>query len=745
MGALQGANQEVGAGTLEQTTQQAHDTQARQDYYQQQGYPFQVAQWLAAIDTGVGGSMGGTSTSTGNATTQGPTPNPWTQVAGTALTAASMFIKDGGRVTGKRAGFAAGGSPYGGLAPTWVPSADVHASAPNVHASLPSAPQAPAQQGLSKDQMKGFGVLANGIQNSSVGDHMQDYLQDMGSGDAAPLSDYMSLGQWRGGRIKRYAAGGFADGGDPTFDDRFDAAFPNMTAGVGASRPAFETVGPTYDDGGGKFRLSAPEDLNAWRGRVDRDNGTDIVKAANDSGLPPPSQVASAPDEVPSLPSEVSAGVSRPRMTASAAPPEAPDEGAEALGYSGPPILKPGVGAAPAPAPAAEDKSGGLLSSLGIKVTPELRQGLLQAGLSMMATTRGGPGSFLGAAGEAGMAGLGAYSKTVEAQQKHDLEQAKMAMEEEHFQQPYKQMTMAQKAAQQSADRPYREMTAAQKAADERAKDKAPFGWKENEDGTVTMVPNGPADPNYQRLVAEAKRGPGMDDDTLNDMVKAYRTGNTGVLTGIGRGAQGAENLQRFWKIMSDNLRAEGANPAELGAAKANFMSQTAALKSQAVREANVQSSVNEAAKTFPLLEKASLALPRTNYPLANKAIESYRSNTGSEEQRAYGAAIQAAITAYSQAMSRSGGNSVFAQQHAESLFNKADGHPAIMSTIHQLQQEMGAARDAPAETRQEILDQILSGGKAKEKPKPTPADIAYAKAHPEVKDKFKARFGVEP
>jgi hypothetical protein len=28
---------------------------------------------------------------------------------------------------------------------------------------------------------------------------------------------------------------------------------------------------------------------------------------------------------------------------------------------------------------------------------------------------------------------------------------------------------------------------------------------------------------------------------------------------------------------------------------------------------------------------------------------------------------------------------------------------------------------------------------------KPTAADIAYAKAHPEAVDKFKARFGVEP
>ena len=38
-----------------------------------------------------------------------------------------------------------------------------------------------------------------------------------------------------------------------------------------------------------------------------------------------------------------------------------------------------------------------------------------------------------------------------------------------------------------------------------------------------------------------------------------------------------------------------------------------------------------------------------------------------------------------------------------------------------------------------------FAGAKKEEKPTPTEADIAYAKAHPEVKDKFVARFGREP
>ena len=89
-----GGQAQVGAGTLEQTTQQAQDTQARQDYYQQQGYPFQVAQYLASIDTAVGSQMGG------NSSTQGPTPNTFAQLAGAGLSAAAKFAKRGGRISG---------------------------------------------------------------------------------------------------------------------------------------------------------------------------------------------------------------------------------------------------------------------------------------------------------------------------------------------------------------------------------------------------------------------------------------------------------------------------------------------------------------------------------------------------------------------------------------------------------------------------------------------------------------------
>jgi len=56
---------QLGAGTVAQQTQQAQDTALYNQFLQQQGYPFQVAQFLAGIAEGTGALSGSTTTSTG--------------------------------------------------------------------------------------------------------------------------------------------------------------------------------------------------------------------------------------------------------------------------------------------------------------------------------------------------------------------------------------------------------------------------------------------------------------------------------------------------------------------------------------------------------------------------------------------------------------------------------------------------------------------------------------------------------
>jgi hypothetical protein len=61
---LQGAQAQLGAGTLEQQTQQADLTARYQQFLQERGYDFQVAQFLANIAMGTGALSGSTTTTT---------------------------------------------------------------------------------------------------------------------------------------------------------------------------------------------------------------------------------------------------------------------------------------------------------------------------------------------------------------------------------------------------------------------------------------------------------------------------------------------------------------------------------------------------------------------------------------------------------------------------------------------------------------------------------------------------------
>ena len=62
--ALQGSSAQLAAGTMEQQTKQAQNTALYNQFLQEQGYPFQVAQFLASIAMGTGANSGSTTTTT---------------------------------------------------------------------------------------------------------------------------------------------------------------------------------------------------------------------------------------------------------------------------------------------------------------------------------------------------------------------------------------------------------------------------------------------------------------------------------------------------------------------------------------------------------------------------------------------------------------------------------------------------------------------------------------------------------
>lgn len=249
---LTGAGAQVGAGSLQQQTQQAQDTAAYQQYMQQLAYPFQTTQWLAGLDTGVGSQMGGTSS--GTSTT--PAPNQTAQYAGLGLAAAGMFLNRGGRVPGFDSGGGVSGTPYAGVS-GWVPSMNIASGhgAPNAPGlSAPSQQQSQVNPLQMANQVSG---LAKSLNGTFGGDNL---VSQEGATYGAPAvagqdMTYGSMGgvavptfRAKGGGVRGYDDGGLVSGlGDyvpPTFDQRFAGA-PSSADNIvtGGVDPSVDPVG----------------------------------------------------------------------------------------------------------------------------------------------------------------------------------------------------------------------------------------------------------------------------------------------------------------------------------------------------------------------------------------------------------------------------------------------------------------------------------------------------------------------
>lgn len=428
MAALSGANAQIGAGNLEQQTQQAQDTAAYNQFQQQQAYPFQTAQWLASLGTGVGSQLG--TTSTGQTT--GPTPSAFSQIAGAALSAASLIpgLRDGGAVHKAGAGGVGGeqpwappfwlmyqlrrgqnvpdgsiqapnaqgvsGRPYGGVS-GYVPSAPALSARSPQNPAYPRMPSDNGSVGQTAKDVQGYADLTTGALKG-LGHLLPSGVSSYGG---ASMGDPTSLGGLyaRGGGVA-----GYADGGDPSDDD--------APAGMLADRfaPVQEAIANgTFDPQGKDFTTFV---------------GTPDMEAAN-RGLAPPlvAHPAAAPPVVAQDDHET---------VGAAAMPHAGLAGHAAL--TGPAALAsqpPASMDAQAPSVAPQDEGSGLFH-----LSPNVRQAMLAAGLGMMASRSPFPGVAIG---EGGLAGLRTYASAQQRDLQAEEEHAKIQQEAQRLQQQAQQ------------------------------------------------------------------------------------------------------------------------------------------------------------------------------------------------------------------------------------------------------------------------------------------------------------------
>jgi hypothetical protein len=466
---LTGAGTQLSAGAQQQATQQAQDTANYGQFQNQQSYPFQIDQWLAGLDTGVGSQMGGTS----SGSTTAPAPNLFGQIAGGVTSGAGLLGATGafgsagwlapallGLARGgvaqlddmlKRASggsvslgvvphFAAGGwSPDVGPVPYsggkgYIPTNTIHGGSGAPHISAPAPYQVP-QNPLAK-QASDIGALAKnitqGVNGQTPGSAVAGAQGPTSVGGASGPTPLVGVAPY-GGAAYQNSTGGFNGMSDAEQD-----AFQDSGGFAHGGVAGFDDGGvPTADDSdsvnpGDPIRLD-PKAMDDWRKGVDhKDDLPDAVPLDGPSADPVvakargvvPSHHAMAfsgdPDSTSGLPSEVALGYSN-----GVAPPEVRARNESA-------------GTAPTP-------SKGIDWSENGKLWPSL----ISAGAGMLASRS----PFFGnAVGE----GLGAGASTYAAEQKAEREAQQhaeqLALERERLERPYSEMTAAEKATSARAD-----------------------------------------------------------------------------------------------------------------------------------------------------------------------------------------------------------------------------------------------------------------------------------------------------
>jgi hypothetical protein len=274
---LAGAKAQLGAGTLQQQTGQAQDTAAYQQFQNQNAYPFQTTQWLANIAEGIGSNMGSTSTQTQSA------PSSANSIFGGLLGLGSLFLAHGGAADpglgGSTPHYDSGGvvMPYqvSGAA-GYVPQVGVlpvgHTTAPNMSSGNNQQGQ---NQGL-QNLMTGAKDFSRAFKNSSLGDSVQDAIQDLGDAFAKG-GNVVSLADIRHVARRHYDGGGVVPDANAVLFD--PAALATGTDGLGSAFVPRET-------GAGSGGLPPAAGLKAAAQPGANDNAPVAVPAQAPSSIP---------------------------------------------------------------------------------------------------------------------------------------------------------------------------------------------------------------------------------------------------------------------------------------------------------------------------------------------------------------------------------------------------------------------------------------------------------------------------
>jgi hypothetical protein len=201
-----------------------------------------------------------------------------------------------------------------------------------------------------------------------------------------------------------------------------------------------------------------------------------------------------------------------------------------------------------------------------------------------------------------------------------------------------------------------------------------------------------------------------LDPEDAIAMAQQYLAGDKSVMTGLGRGAQGAGNIIAVRRAIRTEGEKQGLKPADIAARLAEYNGYTAEQRALGTRSANIETASTEAYKMIDIAKKASDDVPRGTFRPWNQLVKGENVQTNDPAYAKFAAATLAVVNTWARAISPSGVPTVADKEHANSVLNTAQSQEAYNAVLDQFKTEIAAALNAPSDVKQALHDRFVGG-----------------------------------